>query len=241
MKILNTAMVLLGTTSVMVGCNFDQPKTDCFVQESDLWMAKYDLVGTPTHASGGSCEDVAPIGELIGVFKFVNPDDGTGQLAIRPDGLAALAVDDETTSQDEQTALGQLNLEPDEQDFCDASGFSTARVFAADAAGGAANEIIYEFSNVRVYSAPSAPGTQLTGELKYTNNGCTSTYVVRALWPAVGCDPEAAVPARNCGAGSGLNPDFATTCAVGANCYEAHEDDELTGCCVPAGDIPSFK
>jgi len=241
MKILNTAMVLLGTTSLMVGCNFDQPETECFVQESEYWMAKYDLVDTPTRTAGGTCDDVAPIGELIGVYKYFNPETGTGQLAIRPDGLAALASDDDTTDQSEQTAIGSLNLEQDEQDFCNAAAFNAARVFEADAAGGAANEIIYEFSNVRVYSAPSAPGTQLTGELRYTNKGCVSTYVVRALWPAVGCDPEAAEPARNCGAGSGLNPDFATTCSVGSSCYEAHGDDELTGCCVPSKPIPSFK
>ncbi len=63
---------------------------------------------------------------------------------------------------------------------------------------------------MKVYSAPDAPGTQLTGELTYTRDGCTiEVHGAGRIWPAVAVRPESSNPAENCGEGSGINPDFA--------------------------------
>lgn len=238
-NILKTALLVLGAGSVMTGCDFEQPEAPCFVQDSTAWVAKYDPVDEPRDANGAACTIVAPRVELLGAFKFVDPDRlDAPRLALRPQGLASLGARDTTTDQAEQTAIGDLDAEPNAEDFCTARNFEVARVVAGPGANPVtqpATNITYVFENVRVYAAPSAPGTQLTGELTYTRDGCTSKYVISAMWPAVSCVANPESPADNCGAGSGLNPDFAATCLTGVtNCGRG-------GCCVPEKAIPSFR
>lgn len=235
-NIVKTALVLLGTGSLLSGCSFEQPDPGCFVQESPHWAVKYEQVEAPRNAAGEACETVAPAAEMVGVYRYIDLGNGTAKLALRPQGLASRGIADTTTDQSEQTALGDLSNDRDSEDFCNAPSFPEARVNVASPA----NQIVYQYSNVRVYSAPSAPGTQMTGELTYTNNGCTSKYVMNAIWPAVGCDPEVGTEAANCGPGSGLNPDFNATCLMGVYCGIFAQPD-LEGCCVPTNQVPSFK
>lgn len=242
-NILNAALVLTAAGSLLTGCDFEQPEAPCFVQDATNWYAKYDPVDEPRDATGAACAIVAPLGERIGVYKFVDPDKLDQPLiTIRPNGTAALGGRDPGDPA-RQTAIGNLAAEPDATDFCAATNFSVATVNAAATATAAATTVSYEFSNVRVYSAPSAPGTQLTGELKWTKDGCTSTYVIRALWPAEGCivgADKASDPADACGNGSGLNPDFDAECMAlpAPNCGSLNP--EHNGCCVPSKAIPSF-
>lgn len=244
-NILKTALAVFGAGSLMTGCDFEQPEAGCFVQDAGNWYAKYDLVSEPKLADGvTTCTAVPPIGERLGVYKFVDPDNlDKPTLTIRPAGLAGLGARDQGDPS-RQTATGQYSRERDANDFCAANNFSAATVEAAATATAAATTITYEFSNVRVYSAPKAPGTQLTGELKYTRDGCTSTYVVRAMWPAAICIPGSTEAAASCGAGSGLNPDFVAECATPAapNCGALAEQvaEGYTGCCIPSKAIPSF-
>jgi hypothetical protein len=235
-NILKTALLVLGAGSVMTGCDFEQPEAPCFVQDSTAWVAKYDRVDEPRDANGAACTTVAPRVELLGAFKFVDPDRlDEPKLALRPQGLASLGARDTTTDQAEQTAIGDLDAEPGADNFCQAENFEVARVVANATATAPATNITYVFNNIRVYAAPSAPGTQLTGELTYTRDGCTSNYVISAIWPAIPCVAGSTDPAESCGAGSGLNPDFAATCLDGvANCGG-------TGCCVAEKAIPSFR
>ncbi len=223
-NILNTALVLVGAGGLLTGCNFEQPEVPCFVQDSPSWAIKYDPVDDP------ACADRAPPAELVGVYKFFNPHNPAQTiLALRPAGLASLGARDTTNPPSTQTATGSLALEPDAEDFCRASSFTEAKVNAAATATAAAVGLSYVYDFVGVYSAPDTPGTQLRGAFTYTRNGCASKYEMRGLWPAIGCDPESDVPAENCGAGSGLNPDFAAVCDP-----DAHF-------CVPEKAIPSFN
>jgi hypothetical protein len=243
-NILNAAVTVLAASSLLAGCDFEQPEAGCFVQDHISWAVKYDPVDDPKDQNNAACTVRAPTAELLGVFKFVDPDDSSvSLLTLRPAGLASRALRDTTNPSSAQTASGNFATERDAEDFCAAPTFSVATVDAAfvpavppdpedpeDEGTPAipATEVTYEFSNVRVYSAPSSPGTQLAGSLKYTRDGCTSTYEIRALWPAVGCDPDSDLPEENCGEGSGLNPDFAATC------------DAVAHICVPAKGIPSL-
>ncbi|WP_152622061.1 hypothetical protein [Archangium violaceum] len=152
------------------------------------------------------------------------------------------------------TALSEtLADEPDEKGLCSTSGFkpatvTTTAVTRTDEETGEvitvapAESLSYTFSDVKVYSDPSAPGTQLTGTLKYSDGpGCEAEYTVLALWPQVGCDPEAfanpteANAADRCAEGSGLNPDFDAVCVAGIAGGDA--------ACVPnpATGVPAFK
>lgn len=238
-NILKTALAVVSAGSLMTGCAFDQPEAGCFVQDSSNWYATYDLVQEPKLADGvTSCTAVPPLAERVGVFKFVDPDheETPPALTLRPNGLLGLAEKD-PSDPSQQTAKGEFATEPDANNFCGAPTLSVATVTDGT------STITYEFSNVRVYSAPSAPGTQLTGELKYTRNGCTSTYVVRAMWPAKPCIQGTTAPATQCGEGSGLNPDFAAECANVANCgiTAAQAAAGYDGCCIPSKAIPSFN
>ncbi|MCE9669514.1 hypothetical protein LY474_17025 [Myxococcus stipitatus] len=230
-NILKTAMVVAGAASLMTGCSNEQAEAACFVQDSGNWATRYEMVSeSGTDANGNACDTKAPAFEFLGIYKFANPDNPSqAQLTIRPAGLASRASRDPGPSS-EQTAIGNFAVEPDEKSLCHADTMSEAKVDAIATPTAEATTISYQYSNVRVYSAPSAPGTQFTAELKYTRDGCTATYIARGMWPAQECDPDAEVgSADNCGKGSLVNPDFAVVCHPTAH-Y-----------CVVANDVPSLK
>ncbi|WP_375756868.1 hypothetical protein [Corallococcus exercitus] len=244
-KSILSTVVMLGAAGSLTACDFEQPNPGCIVQDASFanWYAKYDAVGVPT---GADCSRFEPLtGEQLGVWKFADPKLNTAKLVIRPLTLAGLGQFDATNTFDGLQATGNLSTTTDAEDFCSATDFNSAGVNATTgkANEGEEDEIdysvnptqkTYQFANVRVYSSPGAPGTQMTGELTYTSNGCTAQYVMRAVWPVTGCDPDADPTLEEnfvdtCGLGSGINPDFAVTC-----------DPEL-GFCVPTNPIPSFK
>ncbi|RYZ15679.1 MAG: hypothetical protein EOO70_06270 [Myxococcaceae bacterium] len=231
-KSILSTLVMLGTAGSLTACDFEQPSAGCIVQEGQ-WFVKYEALDAPTGVDCAGSEPLA--GDDLGVFKFANPDQGTSQLVIRPASLAALGQFDETNAYAGLQSIGSLETTTDADDFCGATGFSSAAVNANTGAyaGAAAEAITYQFDNVKVYSNPGAPGTQMSGELTYTNNGCVSRYVWRAMWPSTGCDPDAVPDETNgpdtCGEGSGLNPDFKVRC-----------DEELAHC-VLTDNVPSFK
>jgi hypothetical protein len=231
-NIVSVAAAVLGAGMLMTGCNFDQPSFGCIVQDASFanWFAKYDLKEGQNITS--ECQAKVLSGETIGVFKFTDPEKANSSvLTIRPRGLYSRATRDPGDPY-LQTATGKLTDDTDAQDFCSATDFSAATVNAGPKTSNppeAATSITYQFANVKVYSAPDAPGTQLTGDLTYTQDGCTAQYTVRAVWPATPCDPTSAKPADLCGEGSGINPDFAVEC------------DADLGMCVPSKPIPSFK
>lgn len=236
-KSILSTVVMLGLAGGLSACDVEQPDPGCIVQDATAgnWWAKFDAVDAPQ----GTCQDFEPlVGDELGIWKFADPVANTATLVIRPLSLAALGQFDTDSSAagfDKLQATGKLATEKDADQFCAADEFNMAGV---DATQGdfaeAPQSITYQFSKVRVYSNPGAPGTQMTGELTYTNNGCTAHYVMRAIWPATVCDPtldpnDAANGPLACGAGSGINPDFDVTC------------DAETEYCTPAKAIPSFK
>ncbi|WP_239014469.1 hypothetical protein [Archangium violaceum] len=225
MKRVSTVVAVLGAGLLVTACDIEQPSAGCVVQDSINWIARYDLKeGQPT------CVRPLPPGELVGVFKYRDPNkENSNVLALRPAGLASRGARDTSSDQSKQTAIGSLGSEVDANDFCKAETLSEASVAAASSDTEDATQISYKFSNVEVYSAPRAPGTQLRADLTYTRDGCTAEYEVHAMWPARPCDPaHPEEPALNCGKGSLINPDMAVTC---------HPTLKL---CVLAKDVPSF-
>jgi hypothetical protein len=228
-NIVSVTAAVLSAGVLVTGCNFEQPNAGCIVQDASFanWYAKYDL--KEVRPATPECQALVVKGELWGVFKFTDPEKpDSAVLTIRPQGLYSRASRDPGDPY-LQNAVGKLDDEPDAANFCGANDFSLANVNAAAAGTTPATSISYQFSNVKVYAAPDAPGTQIGGDLTYTRDGCEIQLGVRALWPAVFCDTESTNPADNCGEGSGINPVFAVTC------------DEELGRCVPAKEIPSIK
>jgi hypothetical protein len=267
-KRITTAVAILGVAGVFSGCNFEQPSAGCQVQDATdaPWQAGYFLVD-PARDEGKSCNVLK--GEALGAFKYINPVDGHTFMALRPAGAASLiGVDDYTDpakpkvllrvpEADAVLATSQsqdLAGEPDSAGLCGATGFAPIRVSAApvtykDILGATqvrpAQTVGYTFSDVKVFSAPRAPGTQMQATVKYSDGtGCEVEYKMLALWPQVPCDVN---DKDSCGEGSGLNPDFDAVCVadIGPPRYVEDEDEnviavEPRGGCVPKRDIPSF-
>ncbi|RKG53410.1 hypothetical protein D7X30_31065 [Corallococcus sp. AB011P] len=233
-KSILSTLVTVALAGSVTACDIEQPDPGCIVQDASFanWWAKFDAVDAPT----GTCTDFEPLlGDELGVWKFADPVANTAKLVIRPLSLAALGQFDLTNTFDSLQATGKLSTGKDADQFCTADTFTTATVNVDQGDFAAAPQAItYQFDNVKVYSNTRAPGTQMTGELTYTNNGCTAHYVVRAVWPATNCDPtldpnDEANFTSTCGPGSGINPDFDLVC------------DAETEYCTPAKAIPSFK
>jgi hypothetical protein len=75
----------------------------------------------------------------------------------------------------------------------------------------------YAWKNLQFYVTASAPGTQFSGDLTYTEGDCTIEYTAVGLWPAIQCGSDAdcnpcADPDAGTTVGSGINPDFPTKC-----------------------------
>lgn len=228
-NIVSVTAAVLSAGVLVTGCDFEQPNAGCIVQDASFanWYAKYDLKEGQNLST--ECQAKVVKGEIWGVFKFTDPEKpNSAVLTIRPFGLYSRASRDPGDPY-LQNAVGKLADEPDAANFCAATDFSLATVNASATQTAPATSISYQFSNVKVYAAPDAPGTQIGGDLTYTQDGCTIQLGVRAMWPSVPCDPESTNPAENCGEGSGINPIFAVTC------------DEALHRCVPAKDIPSLK
>jgi hypothetical protein len=235
-NIVSVTAAVLSAGVMLTGCNFEQPTSGCIVQDASFanWVAKYDLKEGQTITP--ECQANVINGELVGVFKFTDPTkEGSTVLTIRPQGLYSRAARDPGDPY-LQNAVGKLADEPDAASFCAATDFSLANVNASATATAPATSISYQFANVKVYAAPQAPGTQLTGDLTYTRDGCTAQYTVRAIWPAHGCDPDSTNPVDTCGEGSGINPEFAVVCDTSFKVSTAYP-----GTCVAAKAIPSFK
>lgn len=246
-KIFSAAAVLIGAGSLLAGCSFEQPSAGCISQDATNWQAVYTLEPGSVALEAGStmtlaaCQTLAEAnkGELLGVFKFVDPNNRSdAKLVLRPNGLASRAVRDPGDPY-ASNAVGKYNTTPDANEFCTATDFNTAVV---DDPGREANptatppvtaiaktNIRYKFNDISVYANPGAPGTQLKGSLDYNRDGCTAKYKVAGVWPQVTCVPGSDKPKETCGEGSGANPDFALSC------------DATLKVCVPSKDIPSLK
>jgi len=248
-RIVATAVVL-GASALLSSCNFEQPNAGCIVQDSDHWFVRYHLVENQPLTAGCAAKLSNFKGELLGVFKYTNPKNPEeAKIALRPYSLSQHAAPltpeelqslaEGQTVADPVNAVGALPRKPqsEEDNLCVSTNLTVASGDVS-AGGDATVAARYEFTNVQVYSAPSAPGTQMGGELTYTVDGCTAKYTFRAIWPFVGCNPAAA---DACGAGSGLNPDFKVVCdpdALSDELKEAYEEDAV---CVAQDPIPSFK
>ena len=106
----------------------------------------------------------------------------------------------------------------------------------------------YEWKNLKFFVTAAAPGTQFTGDLTYTEDGCTIEYEAIGLWPAVWClnenyepDDSLCSPCPDSEAGrvygSGINPDFPVKCDADLGFCTLRDAKDLTK---DAASIPQF-
>ena len=51
-----------------------------------------------------------------------------------------------------------------------------------------AQNISYEWRNIKVHVSTAAPGNRFEADLTYNENGCTANYKVCGLWPVIHCE-----------------------------------------------------
>jgi hypothetical protein len=260
-RIIATATVTAAILSIVATTACDQPKTTCVTARGDF-AAKYTLV-SGTGACAEKKGDTLGLQSYNALGKANRPDLEKVSIAIQAQELGTLmqAAEDQDIGDNDPThkayAFGAFTTaEPDGSDFCQVptlapaiQNLGTVPAIPPDPEDPkdkgtpeqAATNRKYEWSNVRVYVTTAATGTQMAADLTYTEDGCTATYKVAAVYPAHDCtNPETkgpddarcateADPAAGIDEGSGINPDFAVKC----------DPDLLV--CVLSKDVPSFR
>jgi hypothetical protein len=220
--------MLLGAGVLLASCDGGDPdprEQECYVADDTPWMVKYDVLESPSQPD---CADTGrPAGERLRISQRGREVD----LFWRPQVLKPEVQDTYVP------ARGSMEPKRDAQRLCRAESFSVGGTDAPNPglpSDSSLWAIQVQPSDVRFYVPPGRPGNQLSGELRYTEDGCTWRYAMRAIHPVVDCDPsldpaDPANAARTCGEGSGIDPSMAVVC-----------DSQLSAC-VPAGPIPSHK
>lgn len=234
------APVVLALPLFSASCS--QPPIQC-VSGHGPYIAKYTL-----RDGSGSC--AALVGEEIGVSTFLLPnadktlaDYDKRRISVQSTTFGELFQEREGLGLDDADvpyALGDYTTDPDEDNLCFAGGLggkgplSAAEIDVPDAQtvdddGNPvmlpARHLRQTFSDLRLFVTAAIPGTRLTGTMTYSDllEGCTATYDVVGLFPAVPCkdamgkpDDEACNPRANPEqghlVGSGINPDFKVKC-----------------------------
>jgi hypothetical protein len=224
-KTLGWIVVLGATVCSFASCS--QPKADCVVLLAGAgysYATKYNVVGTPS----AECVALVQQGDLIGMETYhpvsadmLTYDSSKTSLALQADSLGneILARGGDTAhvpwSQGEFTSATPDSSDfcavptlkaPGEQDFPDVG----AVAGTGGAGGGAmapmpevpADNVKYEWSNIKIYVTAAAQGTQFTADLKYSEKvttidpmtmaatvvaDCTINYKVVGMGPGIAC------------------------------------------------------
>lgn len=212
-----------------------------------------------THATGVLLKDLK--GDVFGLETYhpkskteEAPDYTQTNVAIKSDSLGAMADINGADDAHPLYAFGKFkSVVPDSNNFCsvdlekpaqqDFKGITELDLLTGDPKVDATMKplapqdvtVKYEWQDLKLYVTPSAPGTQFSGDLSYTQTvggtECAVTYHAVGLWPAVDCgsydpytgdadgtDQDACLPDADTEAGrpvgSGINPDFPVQCTV---------------------------
>jgi hypothetical protein len=247
-------------------CSTEQPKILCLTAHGGFGV-RYTLVeGT------GPCAMLK--GGVFGVQSYVEGGPGKSPVFTKPPVAVKPAEIGElidayaaTVDSSKQASIGTFADEkPGADGFCTVGTMSPVALTLAavpamptpDGMGMTdplpAVDVRYDLSNVRFYVSPSVLGTVMSADLTYVKDGCTATYKLNGLYPAVGCEridtvtgpdgmamdkrsgePQAeacstcADSANGRPTGSGIGPDIDNVC------------DPESLLCVPAKDAPSIR
>lgn len=218
------SIFLLAATAALASCGlFEEPPLPCPVQRL-TWATR--LVLKEGQDPTSPCAQKH--GERMGIQKYNDPATGENQLVIKPETLAGLDEEDPVSP---GYSLGAFPSAPDANGLCIATSLSVAEKHVPATGSTPAVDITYRWHQVQVLSTPEAPGSQLWGDLTYTEGTCAAEYEVWGVWPAISCEGESDEPDDSlCSqSGSGLNPDFALVC------------DPTQLRCVPARRPPSLR
>jgi hypothetical protein len=214
---------LLATALAPFACdNVSQPRPGCTVGQG-RFAARYIL--KPGQSTAGACANKR--GEVIGVRDY-------GQRGV--DYSIAIQSEQPVNRRPSMDSvlysLGLYSDDPGPDDFCTAQTLSPAVASYPEVItdGGVSPAIHrrYEWRNVRFLVTPLFPGTQMIGDLTYSESGCAAEFTVTGLWPQVSCasqDGGVRVPDPNkCATRDDPDAGIKVGCAggTGSPCLSTH-------------------
>lgn len=190
-----------------------QPPVNCTVSTFTAYAARYQLV-----EGNGSC--AALDGDLLGMAAYnpslpnsVLPDLAKVSMAIRSEAVGARVASARAEGVIDETAdhaphaLGPFASGTPVDGICTPTLLPARQTLAAvaedlgdaedpddDVIGQAALDTTEEWSDVQVYVTAAALGTQVRGRYTFSDSeeGCSASYDVLAVFPAVACDDTVA-------------------------------------------------
>jgi hypothetical protein len=249
--------VSLALAPLALSCDAVQPRPPCRAQMQQ-YAAKYTMMGSPT----GNCAGKVPTAELVHMQYYrTKPDDPSvaPSLAIEPkvvfDAVTAAGKENPpvpvNTGMTKEYSIGMFaDYQPDDNDRCKAATLTESTVTIGMKKWG------YKWSNVEFITKPTMNSIHFGADLVRTEDDCTATFKVSAIYPAIYCgtgkkiemdemgmphevdDPTTGKPDnKKCDPvpGNNVHPDLALTCDASA--------DGLSGShlCVAAQAFPSLK
>ncbi|PRP94336.1 hypothetical protein [Enhygromyxa salina] len=241
-------LVIAGAAALTTSCT--QPVINC-TSAHGYFAAEYVLTqGDPDSPCGQLVGDVLGMQTYSQEGgKYGTPDYQNAKVAIRPQSLGELIADaaqrDAIDIDDkfyDANAIGDFGAGfPNADDFCLVDELERAQVSLPELEAAPddpntpdedeslpaqpATEITYEWSDARFVVSADAQGTQFEADLEYTRDGCSASYHVVGVYPAVPCESDAECDDDK----NGINPDFALRCNV-----------EL-GLCVLDAALPAYE
>lgn len=248
------ASAVLVAVAGWVGACTPQPPLPCPIQTSNPYF------GLPPYAvfyklKAGTGACALKEYEQLGFQKYRKSFSDPTRVAVRPGDLGTHWENGRLDPADPEgklvNAIGFLPSVPDQDDRCGVTFTEPGANHAqqsfeaipdeALADGGVvpgepALAIKYEWTALSFIATAAVPGSAFTGELSYTQDGCTATYAAEGFWPEVHCDRAAnaladggmdlpdggmledldcasqADVASGHSLGSGINPDFPVVC-----------------------------
>lgn len=196
--------------AVGVGACAAQPPSPCPVATSNPLFELPPYYGRLTPMTdGGACAQHTY--ELFGFQKYNPPGTSDVKLAVRAysigapynEELRALPADPDGKK---LNAFARFAEFPANDGYCAASDFVPAEANYPEVPakleedGGVLEEAIaelklkHEWKSLRFVNSAQIPGTVFDGEYTLTEDGCTASYKVFGVWPAVRCVPEENFP-----------------------------------------------
>ncbi len=235
-------------TAIAASCT--QPVPNC-TSAHGTYAAEYRLtdgdLGSPCGQLRGDVLGLQTYFQEGG--KNGTPDYQNAMVAIRAQSMGEMiirATAQGTVDADavwyDASAIGKFTAGfPNDDSFCMAEGFDEARITLPEVPAvpddpttmdvdealpvQPAIDATYRWRDARFVVSADAQGTQFEAELEYTQDGCSATYHVVAVYPAVACQTDEQCQDEK----NGINPDFALRC-----------NTDL-GLCVLSEDPPAYE
>lgn len=163
----------------VAACAGSEPPPQCTIGRGGH-AVRYTLVeGT------GACAQKK--GEIVGAQSYRVPGGQPPTLALQPHALEVLSGQDPDTTHSTSSS-GQYRTDyPEPDHYCTVETTSEARQSVPASGTTPAQDLRYQWSNVRIYDTSEIPGTQWTADLTYSEADCTAKYRAVGLFPAISC------------------------------------------------------